>query len=193
MEPTAQPNHVKLGDEMVGTIIKPIGGRRFALKCSGAPKDWTVELQSRRPEMVEPGSQGQFWVTKITPLHAKLLVSDDDFGRLPISDSMAPRYLSALKALLGTGELDGDRLADARSMISRVEKRDQADWLSVWKLFSEPTAGDTQEFSQALNAIRNARKERPTEFDGMLVEFRERYGEVIDLAIVRLSRRSNAG
>jgi hypothetical protein len=75
------------------------------------------------------------------------LVSASDFGRKPISDGMAPRYAAALD-ILGDIVRRGDtvppdaaaRLSELKGMANRCLRRDQADWLSVWRLLGSPDA-----------------------------------------------------
>jgi hypothetical protein len=138
------PKRLNLGDTLNGTIVKSIGGRRFAVKCKGVPDGWKVELHTRRPELIRPGALATFWVAKVSPLQGSVLVHDGDFGRLPISDAMRARYLAALRALLSPGEVSGDDVSDARAMVIRIEKKDQADWLTVWKVLGEPSTGDVK-------------------------------------------------
>src|SRR4051812_35749091 len=106
---------LKLGDVLNGTIVKPIGGRRFLVRCAGVPHGWKVELQTRRPELIHEGTNATFWVAKIAPLQGEVLVHDGEYGRLPVSDTMRARYIAALRCLLGEGEATADLLADARS------------------------------------------------------------------------------
>ena len=84
MRPSNAPK-LKLGDTLDGIVVKATGGRRFLLKCKAAPHGWKVELHSRSPEGIEPGSNVHVWVGKINPLKTSLLTYDGDYGRLPIS------------------------------------------------------------------------------------------------------------
>ena len=187
MEPSA-PRRLNLGDPLNGTIVKSIGGRRFAVKCKGVPDGWKVELHSRRPEAVRAGALGTFWIAKVSPLQGAVLVHDGDFGRLPISDAMRARYIAALRALLSVEEISGDLLSDARSMILRIEKKDQADWLSVWRVLGEPPTGDVKHLLAAINAIRTARSEAPDSVPARRAELVEKYGPVLDRTIARLEK-----
>ena len=189
MEPNA-PRRLKMGDLLNGTIIKSIGGRRFAVKCKGVPDGWKVELHSRRPETIRLGAGGTFWIAKISPLQGAVLLHDGDFGKLPISDAMRARYLTALRALLSDAEVSGDELADARSMVMRIEKKDQADWLSVWRVFGEPATGDVKQLLAAINAIRAARTEDIDSLPARRQELIEKYAPTLQLAVVKLERNS---
>ena len=185
MEPNA-PRRIKLGDPLNGTIVKSIGGRRFAVACKGVPNGWKVELHTRRPESINPGAQGTFWVAKVSPLQGAVLVHDGDFGRLPISDAMRPRYLAAISALLADGDLTADELSDAHSMVLRIEKTNQADWLTVWRLFGEPGTGDVKELLAAIAAIRVARKDNPASLPKLRSLLKEKHGPMLQSAVLRL-------
>ena len=187
---TGNDPHLRLGDEINGTVVKPIGGRRFSVTSNQVPRGWKVELQSRRPEDVEIGGHTTFWIAKITPLKGKVLVHEGDFGRLPISDALKPRYLEALRALAGRTAPTGDNLADARSMVARIETKDQADWLSVWTLLGSPASGDAKELIHAVEDIRAARKNMPDALPEMLNALHERFGSDINRAIIRLTPKA---
>jgi len=182
------PRRLNLGDPLNGTVVKSIGGRRFAIKCKGVPDGWSVELHSRRPETVRPGALGTFWIAKISPLQGAVLVHDGDFGRLPISEAMRTRYLAAFRALLGSDELTGDLLSDARSMVLRIEKKDQADWLSVWRVLGEPSTGDVKLLLAAINAIRTARSEDIDALPARRSELIAKYSTHLERAIARLEK-----
>ena len=184
------PPILKLGDPLNGTIVKPIGGRRFLVKCGGVPNGWRVELHTLRPELINEGSPATFWVAKVAPLQGKVLVHDGDFGRLPISEAMRPRYLSALRALLGQTELDGEVLADAGSMISRIGKRQEADWLTVWRLLGEIPPGEAKILLGEVKSLRMAFKDKAENLDRLQAEMSEKYGRVFVRAIQRLENES---
>jgi len=182
------PSRLKLGDNLNGTIVNSIGGRRFSVQCKGIPDGWKAELHSRRPETIRLGSLGTFWIAKISPLQGAILLHDGDFGRLQISDAMRERYLKALRALLADGDMSGDEIADARSMVLRIEKKDQADWLSVWRVFGEPDTGTVKLLTAALESLRSSRKENPDDFSKLRADLIEKHGGTIQLAIAKLQR-----
>ena len=182
------PQLLKLGDVLNGIVIKSAGGRRFEIKCSGVPKGWKVELHARRPEQVRIGSNGSFWIAKIAPLQGEVLVHEGDYGRLPISEAMRPRYLAALKALLGETELTADLLADARAMIAQITKQQQADWLTVWKVLGEPAPGDQKMLIAAIDGLRTARKESPETLPALQAKLIARFGPLLRPAVRRLER-----
>ena len=185
MRPSNAPK-LKLGDTLDGIVVKATGGRRFLLKCKAAPHGWKVELHSRSPEGIEPGSNVHVWVGKINPLKTSLLTYDGDYGRLPISNAMGVRYRKALLALNSDGEISGDELADLRSMLTRISDQNQADWLTVWKTLDEPSSGDTKEFAAALINLRDLRKTDQEEAANLRQNIRVKYTAMIEVAIRRL-------
>jgi hypothetical protein len=180
--------HLILGEQLQGVVYKSIGGKRFLVSCKAVPEGWTVELQTRNLEDVTLGANHSFWIANITPLKRTILVHDGEFGRLPISEAMKGRYLASLQALAGESDLTGDALAEAKSMVVRVEKKNQADWLSVWKVLGEPSSGDFKELLQAIEAMRSARKENPEALSELRETFVGKYGLVVEGAIRKLSR-----
>lgn len=178
--------HLKLGDELDGTVLKSKGGRRFVIKCPAVGRQWDIELHTRRPELIQEGDHVHVWVAKIVVNKAELLVHDGDYGRLPISDAMAPRYAAAIRAVLGEGEATADTLADARAMVVQIGKKQQADWLTVWRILGEPTTGDAKSLLNAIDAMREARKENPEALPDLQAMFAERFGEPYRAALARI-------
>jgi hypothetical protein len=189
MEPTP-PRHLKIGDNLNGTIVRSLGGRRFAVRSSQVPRGWKVELHTRRPELIQDGANISAWIAKIAPLQGEVLVHDGDFGRLPISAAMRSRYIASLQALLGQGELTGDLLADARTMLVRIGTQQQADWLTVWRVLGEPKSGEVKELLAAVDGLRKARKEDPESLPQLHERLIHRYGGMLEGAVERLEKGS---
>lgn len=187
------PKRLKLGDVLNGTVVNSLGGRRFGIQCKGIPDGWKAELHARRPETVRLGSLGTFWIAKISPFHGAIMLHDGDFGKLSISEAMGLRYLKALQALLAGDEISGDEIADARSMVIRIEKRDQADWLTVWRLLGEPDSGDVKLLTAAIETVRNSRKEHPEDLPAVRADLIEKHGGMLQLAVAKLQRLTETG
>ncbi len=185
------PKLLKLGDPLEGTILKSNGGRRFLVRCNAVPNGWKVELHTRRPELIKVGANASFWVAKIAPLQGEVLVHDGDYGRLPISEAMRPRYLAGLRAILGEAEATGEALAEARSMVAKVGKQQQADWLTVWRLLDEPAPGTLNRLLAAIDALRAARKESPESMPELHASLVEEFGLALRSAAAQLERSPN--
>ena len=174
---------LRLGDPINGTVGKSLGGRRYAIESRDAPKDWSVELHTK--EEMEPGTHTTFWVSRVVPVKSSLVVRAGDYGRLPVSDAMRPRYARAIEALL-LDELDGDALADLRGMAVRIDTQDSADWLTVWRLLGEPEAGPLKELIAMLTELRDARKTDPERAEAIRTKLIEVWGGRFGDAVRRM-------
>lgn len=181
-------HHLKLGDELNATVVKPIGGSRYQLRCRKAPAGFTVTLQTLRNEEVEEGHHSTFWVAKIVPVRGEILVREGDYGRLPISESMAPRYLAAVRAMTGQAGATADILGDARSMVARISTQNHADWLTVWRVLGEPTAGDGRRLLQLIDNLRAALKESQEAVEQVQATINNEYGFALAGATKRLAK-----
>lgn len=185
---TAPPRQLKIGDPILGTVVKAFGGSRFGVTSKQAPRGWKIELHTTRPELISLGDQKSFWVGRINPNKSEILVYEGDFGRLPISEAMGVRYRLAMEAMLGQAELTGDLLGDARTMVARIGNQRNADWLTVYRLLGEPTNGETKELLNALDEIRGARKNKEENQAELLSKFIEMHGRRFERAIQRLTK-----
>lgn len=90
------------------------------------------------------------------------LVTASDFGRRPVSAGMAPRYVAALDILgeiAGAGTVPQDalaRLSELKGMANRCLRRDQPDWLSVWRLLGSPDADRLRTLRDLAHSTRDA-------------------------------------
>jgi hypothetical protein len=187
MEPTA-PRLLKLGDELDGTVIKPIGGNRYEVRCRKAPRGWTVTLQTLRNESVDAGQNLTFWVSRVVPIKNEVHVREGDYGRLPISPAMAPRYLAAVRVLLGQLAPTGDLLGDARVMIDRIGTQNHADWLTVWRLIGEPDSGQVKHLLVLIDRLRTAQKEAPETVPDAITALSNEFGPELSIAEARLKK-----
>jgi len=87
-------------------------------------------------------------------------VSDSNFGFLPISDRMRPRYVASLRRLVALlkGECDidigdADALSEVKGMFSRCARRDQWDWRAVQLALGEPDRASARELSTRLGDV----------------------------------------
>lgn len=188
MSTTSGPKLLKIGDTLMGTVAKSFGGNRFGVTTRQAPRGWKVELHTNRPELINVGDHKNFWVGRVNPNKAEVLVYEGDFGRLPISDSMGLRYRKAIEALLGQAELTGDVLGDAKSMLARIGDQKNADWFTVYKLVGEPTTGETKELLAAIDELRGARKNSESNQAELASKFIETHGRRFERALMRLAK-----
>jgi len=181
-------HHLRLGAWIDAIVVKPLGGRRFLVRAAQAPRGWTVELHTRTPESIVEGEHIRCWVVKVSPLHSQILLHEGDFGRLPISEAMRPRYRQGLQAVMGAIPATADNLADARGMVVRIQKQNQADWLTVWQILGEPSSGDVKRFLQVIDELREVRKTEPDRINEIIEEAVIDFGSMLELAVKQLAK-----
>jgi hypothetical protein len=106
---------------------------------------WTWFIRLRRSDKsYQPGQQVAGWVATISRRNNSVYLHDSDYGRLPVSRRMRPRYLRALRAVIsmfdavamGKVELpDKETLSDFRGMLGGCAKTDTADWFTLFEAF----------------------------------------------------------
>jgi hypothetical protein len=104
---------------------------------------WFIRLR-RSDRSYQPGQQVAGWVATISRRNNSVYLHDSDYGRLPVSRRMRPRYLRALRAVIsmfdavtiGKVELpDKETLSDFRGMLGGCAKTDTADWFTLFQAF----------------------------------------------------------
>jgi len=142
MEMTPVP---KLGDDLLGCIVASAGTSEWKVDCPTLPKGWSAKLKSRSAKLYQPGDEGLFWVYGIAPQRKLLFLSDSDFGHLPISDRMRPRYIQALQSAFrltfspqDAKSVSPDHLSEVKGMFNRCIRKDQWDWLTVYDALGRP-------------------------------------------------------
>jgi uncharacterized phage-associated protein len=103
---------------------------------------WIVRLASGESHL--PGDTIQAWVTHVEPAMKTVYLRVSEFGRYPVADAMRSRYLQALRdvaAMLDAaqhGELavaSKTGISEFKGMVNRCLRKDQADWLTVYRAF----------------------------------------------------------
>ncbi|MFD7903843.1 AAA family ATPase [Kitasatospora sp. NPDC059747] len=112
----------------------------------------------------EAGQELDVWV--VQRRSGVYVVSANDFGRHEISGRATERYRSALAVLTAIGEddlpaeLPQTGLLGLDALVGGCLRRDQADWLSVWRLLGSPSSADLtvlRDLSRSLpEAVRSA-------------------------------------
>jgi hypothetical protein len=87
-------------------------------------------------------------------------VSDSNFGFLPISDRMRPRYVASLRIVEKllkredeVGECDANAVSEVKGMFSRCARRDQWDWRAVHLALGEPSRDEARTTAAILGEI----------------------------------------
>jgi len=154
----------ELGQELHCRVTAPLGQGDFAVEYSQLAPEWSARLRSRSGQLYNAGDEDDFWVYLIDSHGRVVWLTDCDFGRLPISDRMRPRYTKCLRSSLALlsgrtslGSADPQDLSEFKGMFNRCLRRDQWDWLTVYAAWGRPTSGTlrqlaswTAELSRAL-------------------------------------------
>lgn len=149
-----------IGDEFEVIIGARLSPDQWVVHVPGSDSEWEYVLRARHTNDLQSGEQVPAWVFAVDGLHKRVLVSNSDFGRLPISDRMRPRYLHSLKAVLAL--VDGEAPADSsvaadvsevKGMFNRCYRRDQWDWLAVYEALGRPERPGLSRFVQQLDSL----------------------------------------
>ncbi len=126
-----------VGDELLVTVLPRVEGDEYQPVM--LPNGQIGRISQRGRKYLDEGESVLAWVFRDDD---PMLVTTSSFGRFPIGPKMRPRYRSALLAginLLEAGaSSDADALSELTGMYSRSWRKDQADWLTVWKLLGRP-------------------------------------------------------
>ncbi|MEU8511015.1 AAA family ATPase [Kitasatospora sp. NPDC048722] len=123
----------------------------------------------------EAGQELDVWV--VQRRSGVYVVSANDFGRHGISERSTERYRSALAVLTAIGddgpaELSETGLLELDALVGGCLRRDQADWLSVWRLLGSPSSAD-------LTVLRDLSRSLPEAVRSVDAAELERIGEVL--------------
>ena len=141
----------------------------WAAICNDLTEGWSCELVHRADSELIPGLPLACWVLWVDTSNRQLRVSDSNFGFLPISERMRPRYVSALRRVAALIEEnsnlkatanDADALSEVKGMFSQCARRDQWDWHAVHVALGEPPFEVLRQAATILGEIAKAlRKE----------------------------------
>ena len=136
---------LRTGDDLKVRILARRSELEWAVSCPDIPPDWVGVIQSRKPKFYEPGDELKAWIFQVDVPGLKICLSDSDFGRMPVSDRMRPRYLASLKCFIEACKSPGDAnipdsesVSELKGMFNRCIKKDQWDWLTVYVAFGRP-------------------------------------------------------
>jgi len=137
-----------IGDYIEACVVQRLDTNKWQVNSAILPSGWLARLHSRSANLYAPGDTDLFWIFMVDFKQKLLLVSDSDFGRLPISDRMRPRYLRALKSarkvfavnsLLDLEGISPDDFSELKGMFNRCIRKDQWDWFSVYESLGRPS------------------------------------------------------
>lgn len=145
----------QLGDWLTVEVGPEMQPGRFRAVARDWPR-WDCMLQMRRGR--PPAGTVRAWVFAAEVRKSLLLVSLDDFGRLPVSERMFVRYEQALLGLMDVlehdlSDFDPELCAEVKGMYSRTFKKDQVDWLSVYEVLGRPPVPFAREMAEQLKRL----------------------------------------
>lgn len=135
-------DYPEIGTDFRVRVVGHLGGGRYKVEAlrPAAPRPLVLAVRSgSAPPAL--GDELDVWVLR----HESTIteVTTDTRGRNPISPAMAGRYATALgvSAEAAEGIIPGDaraRFSDLQGIANRCLRRDQHDWLAVWRLLGAP-------------------------------------------------------
>lgn len=151
-----------LGQLVSATILDRDSGRQVAFPS--LPAGWTATLSVRASENPPPRSPFRAFVIARDWESQSIEVSQSQFGVMPVSERMRPRYKAALVAAIEVIEADrvpvaasmADALSDLKGMFNRCVRRDQWDWCTVYHMLGEPPIGLCSKAAIAIGRLARA-------------------------------------
>jgi hypothetical protein len=84
---------LRLGDELFGRLRPGSRATEWTVTCREIANGWTGKLMSRTSRLYAEDDADWFWVYDIDEVGRRYWVGDSNFGRLPVSDRLRPRYV----------------------------------------------------------------------------------------------------
>lgn len=186
----------KIGDELVARITESTVANEWKADCPTLPREWSAELRSRSGELYEPGDECLFWVYGIVVERQLILLSDSQFGRFPIADRMRPRYIQAIRSTLHViscpqeaESVSPEDLSEVKGIFNRCIRKDQWDWLTVYKTLDRPSFSILQKSVSYLGALARAVRHQEAEeimrYAGLLSGLE--LGTMLEVALARIT------
>ncbi len=137
---------------------EPIGPTS-AVQLLGDGETRDATLVVRRGDLPPVGKELDGWILDASRVPQ---VTIDDFGFLPISDGMRPRYqravtvgLALVRGVALTAEA-AEPLSELKGMFNRVARHDQRDWASVSAALGHPGRAVAARWAREIGAVREA-------------------------------------
>jgi len=151
---------MQIGDEICAVVAEQLSGQAWALKVEGL-STWSCTLRLRAAQQFTIGTSIRAWVLEIDTQGHRMSASVDEFGRLPVSDRMRPRYVAAIRhtlALLSGSIVEASpaEVSEMKGMLNRCLRRDQWDWATVYAALGSPHLGELRQAALLLSDMRNS-------------------------------------
>ncbi|MBF0555969.1 MAG: hypothetical protein HQK96_15700 [Nitrospirae bacterium] len=155
-------NTIKIGQRIIIVPVTLISNNIWRAICPALLEGWSCQLKHRSSVDIIPNTPLTVWVLNIEQSNRYVFASDSNFGFLPISDRMRPRYVISLKHVANAiqknivNTADAEHFSEVKGMFSRCFKLDQWDWRAVQLIFGEPSHTIAQKFATTLGEIATA-------------------------------------
>ncbi len=151
----------------IGRLIEAVPRIRgdrddWRAECPSLTSDWSCRLSHRGEGNILPDMPLMAWILDVDSDRKFLHLSSSNFGFLPISDRMRPRYIAALRRVMDALRANDPRKAtpndysEVKGMFSRCSRRDQWDWYAVHLALGKPNRSHAKGLAAALGDIGKA-------------------------------------
>ena len=159
---------MELGEEITARPLRQLESGNWLAEARRLPAGWNAIIILKNKEQKLKRKRDTFWVFNIDRQESTVALSRSDFGRLPISDRMRPRYISALRDLCSflkhsQESVELDSISEVKGMVNRCLRKDQWDWLSVYEAFGKPSLELLGKLPNVLSSLRDSVKENQRE------------------------------
>ncbi len=189
---------IQLGDDVTARVEADLGDGKWRVHASQLPSEVEAVLNSRTARLYQQGDTETLWVYDVKRDARLFLLSDSGFGRLPISDRMRPRYMRALREVVGFlsrppdgPECDAEALSEVKGILNRCVRKDQWDWLAVYRALGHPPVNllrlAATHIGSLARAVRTGDKPGLRRYAEILVDSRIRDTLATGLANIRSS------
>lgn len=155
-----------IGDYVSATLVRRVAGGLWEADSDSVPSGWVIRYRPRHDDSPAAVDEGRFRVYQTAPERAEILLTASDFGFLPISDRMRPRYRNAARAMAtwlenGLGAMAEPNaefpvyVSEMKGMLNRCLRKDQWDWFEVWSGLGRPSMSDMRALSAELTSLRS--------------------------------------
>jgi hypothetical protein len=132
------------GRDLGGWLVAQRPDRCWVVEADPGGPTATILLKDRMETQRKVGDPVRGWIWMVDESRNEVGITDDLFGRLPISDGQRAKYRRALSTtvavLAGAVPTDADKdVSELKGMFNRSLRKDQHDWLAVYDLFDRPS------------------------------------------------------
>lgn len=154
---------ISIGDYITAKLITQISNTQWKVDCPKLQENVHAVLVSRSAKIYNQNDEEAFWIFDI--IGNQILLSDSNFGRLPISDRMRPRYIHSLQSVLtflnspeDFSSIKPEDISEVKGLLNRCVRKDQWDWFTVYSAIGYPPISYIAEVARVLGDLAKACK-----------------------------------